>query len=77
LVTPSQVLTLSEKHHEERATDSAQLAKMAELERVMKSQFDKVAELEAAQADLKHERENLHAGYQRLSDKHKALNEKS
>jgi hypothetical protein len=77
LVTPSQVLTLSEKHHEERATDSAQLAKMAELEWVMKSQFDKVAELEAAEADLKRERENLLAGYQRLSDKHKALNEKS
>jgi predicted nuclease with TOPRIM domain len=77
LVTPSQVLTLSEKHHEERATDSAQLAKMAELEWVMKSQFDKVAELEVAQADLKRERENLLAGYQRLSDKHKALNEKS
>jgi hypothetical protein len=71
------VLTLSEKHHEERATDSAQLAKMAELEWVMKSQFDKVAELEAAEADLKRERENLLAGYQRLSDKHKALNEKS
>jgi hypothetical protein len=33
-------------------------------------------ELNAVQTDLKCERDNLHAGYQRLSEKHKVLNEK-
>jgi peptidoglycan hydrolase CwlO-like protein len=49
---------------------------MAELEVVLKSQIDKIGELEAAHVDLKRERDNMHTGYQRLLEKHKALNEK-
>jgi hypothetical protein len=71
------VLALSEKWCEERANESAQLAKMAELEGVIKSQADKITELEATHADLKREKDNLHAGYRRLSEKHRALNEEA
>jgi uncharacterized coiled-coil protein SlyX len=50
---------------------------MAELEGVIKSQADKITELEATHADLKREKDNLHAGYRRLSEKHRALNEEA
>jgi uncharacterized coiled-coil protein SlyX len=53
------------------------LAKMVELEGVMKSQSDKITELEAAHVDLKRERDNLHVGYRKILEKHKALNEKA
>jgi uncharacterized coiled-coil protein SlyX len=47
------------------------MAKLAELEVVMKSQADKITELEATCADLKHAKEKLTNGYQRLAKKHK------
>jgi uncharacterized coiled-coil protein SlyX len=53
------------------------LAKMVELEGVMKSQSDKITELEAAHVDLKRERDNLHVGYRKILEKHKAHNEKA
>jgi hypothetical protein len=67
----SQVLALSEKRHEKRSIELAQMAKLAELEVVMKSQADKITELEATCADLKHAKEKLTNGYQRLPKKHK------
>jgi prefoldin subunit 5 len=50
---------------------------MAELEEVMNLLADKIAELEAAQANLKRERDKMHVGYQRLSEKNRAVNDKA
>jgi hypothetical protein len=61
------------KQCEKRAAESVQVAKITELEVVMRSQADKIVELEAAYVDLKHEKDNVTVGYQRLSEKHKAL----
>jgi hypothetical protein len=64
---------LSEKKHEKRAAESAQMAKIAELEVVMRSHADKIIELEATCADLKREKDKVTDGYWSLSEKHKAL----
>jgi hypothetical protein len=51
-------------------------AKNAELESLVKSQAQKIIELEVACADLNHGKEGVTAGYWRLSEKHKTLIEK-
>jgi uncharacterized coiled-coil protein SlyX len=71
------VLALSGKQHEKRATELAQMAKIVELEVVMRSQADKIAELEATCANLKREKDKVTDGYRRLSEKHKALVERA
>jgi hypothetical protein len=48
-----------------------------ELEVVVRSQAEKIAELEVACADLKRENKSVAAGYWRLSEKHKAFIEKT
>jgi predicted nuclease with TOPRIM domain len=70
-------LALLGKQHEKRATESAQMAKIAELEVVMRSQTDKIVELEVAYTNLKREKDKVTDGYQRLSEKHKALAERA
>jgi hypothetical protein len=42
----------------------------------VKSQAQKIAELEATCTDLKHEKENVTASYRRLTEKHRMLAEK-
>jgi hypothetical protein len=49
----SQALALSEKQSEKRVADSAWVAKVAELEVVVRSQADKIAELKVTCTDLK------------------------
>jgi chromosome segregation ATPase len=48
-----------------------------ELKVVVHSQAEKIAQLEMACADLKREKESIAAGYQWLSEKHKAFIEKT
>jgi hypothetical protein len=47
-----------------------------ELEALVRSQAKKITELETAYADLKHEKENVTAGYRRQAAKHDAFVEK-
>jgi hypothetical protein len=63
----------AEKQRAKRATESAQIAKNAELEVLVRSQAKKITELETAYADLKHEKDNVTTGYQRLATKHNAF----
>jgi hypothetical protein len=70
-------LALSESQQEKRIAELARAAKSAELEVVARSQAEKIAELEVACTDLKHEKENITAGYRRLSEKHKVFIEKT
>jgi hypothetical protein len=67
----SQALALLEKQRK-----STQIAKNAELGVLLRSQDEKIAELETAYADLKHEKENVTMGYRRLAAKHDAFVEK-
>jgi hypothetical protein len=60
-----------------KAAESTQTARIMELEAVVNSQVEKIAELETAYTDLKREKEIVAAGYRRLSDKHMALTEKA
>jgi uncharacterized coiled-coil protein SlyX len=53
------------------------MAKIAELEVVTRSQAHKITELEATRADLKHEKDKVTDGYQRMSEKCKALAERA
>jgi hypothetical protein len=69
----SEALTLSEKQRAKRATESAQIAKNAELEVLVRLQAKKITELETAYADLKHEKDNVTTGYRRLATKHNAF----
>jgi uncharacterized protein YlxW (UPF0749 family) len=59
----SQALVLSEKQHAKRAAESAQVAKNAELEALVRSQAKKITDLETAYADLKCEKDNVTIGY--------------
>jgi uncharacterized coiled-coil protein SlyX len=56
-----------------KAADSLQAARNEELEVLVKSQADKIAELEAAYADLKSEKEKYNTWLSRLLDKHKTF----
>jgi uncharacterized coiled-coil protein SlyX len=69
------VLALSVKQCERRFIESAQVGKFAELEQVAQSQDNRITELEATYADLKHEKDNVTDGYRRLAEKHKSLTE--
>jgi phage shock protein A len=71
-----QTLVLSKDQHKRWTTESARVAKSAELEVLAKSQAEKIAQLEKACADLKQEKESVTAGYWRLSEKHKTFTEK-
>jgi hypothetical protein len=73
----SQALGLSGKQPENRATESVQMAKIAKLEVVMRSQADQIIELEAACPALKREKDKVTDVYLRLSEKHKALVERA
>jgi hypothetical protein len=66
LITLSQALALLVKRREARANELVQLGKIVELEGVVNSQADKIEELEAVHADLKCEKDNLHARYRKL-----------
>jgi hypothetical protein len=68
---------LSEDLQVRKVVKSAQTAKNAELEVVVNSQVEKIAELEMVYADLKCEKESITTGYQKLSDKHKTFTEKA
>jgi hypothetical protein len=72
----SQALALLEKQRIERVVESAQIAKNAKLEVLVRSQAEKIIEHETAYADLKREKENATAGYQRLAAKHDTFVEK-
>jgi hypothetical protein len=54
---------LSEDQRKRWVTESAQAAKSVELDVLLKSQFEKIAQLEKACANLKREKENVTAGY--------------
>jgi hypothetical protein len=69
-------LALSGKQCARRADELAQVVKNAELDVLVKSQAEKISELETAYADLKHEKDNVTTGYQRLAAKHDAFKEK-
>jgi hypothetical protein len=69
----SQALALSEKQRAEKTVESAQIAKNAELEVLVRPQAEKITELETVYANLKHEKENMTTGYRRLAAKHDAL----
>jgi uncharacterized coiled-coil protein SlyX len=71
------MLALLGKQRENRAVESAQMAMIVELEVVTRSQADKIAELEATCTNLKCEKDKVIDGYQRLSEKHKALAERA
>jgi hypothetical protein len=73
----SQVLALSEKQREKRAAELVQVAKIAEMEVVARSQADKITVLEATCTDLKHEKDKVTDGYWWLVEKHKLLGEKA
>jgi predicted nuclease with TOPRIM domain len=60
----------------ERAIETAEIAKNAELEVLVRSQAEKIIELEMAYANLKREKENVTTGYRRLAAKHDAFVEK-
>jgi uncharacterized coiled-coil protein SlyX len=60
-----------------RAVESAQAARFVELESLVMLQAQKIAELKAACADLKCEKESVMASYRRLSNKHITLVEKA
>jgi predicted nuclease with TOPRIM domain len=68
---------LSEDLRARKAAESAQTARNVELEAVVNSQAERIAELETVYADMKCEKESITAGYRRLSDKHKTLIEKA
>jgi DNA repair exonuclease SbcCD ATPase subunit len=70
-------LMLSEDQHKRWVTASARAAKSAELEVLVKSQAEKIAQLEKACADLKREKDSVTTGYQRLSEKHKMFTERA
>jgi hypothetical protein len=69
----SQALAPSKEQREKRADESAQAAKNAELEVLMKSHAESITKLETAYADLKHEKDNVTSGHRRLSAKHIAF----
>jgi uncharacterized coiled-coil protein SlyX len=72
-----QVFALLEMQHGKRATELAQVAKIAELEVVARSQADRIAELEATCGDLRLEKDRVTDGYQRMAEKNKSLAEKA
>jgi hypothetical protein len=72
----SQALALLEKQRAERAIESAQIAKNAELEVLVRPQAEKITELETAYTNLKCEKENVTTRYRRLVAKHGAFVEK-
>jgi hypothetical protein len=57
--------------------ESVHAARNAELESLVKSQAQKIAKLEVICVDLKREKEGVTTDYQRLSEKHKTLIEKT
>jgi hypothetical protein len=73
----SQTLALSENQREKRVADSAQVAKIAELKVVARSQAERITELEATRTDFKCEKDKLTDRYQRLVEKHKSFAEKA
>jgi hypothetical protein len=73
----SQALVLLEDQHKKWVTESAWAARSAELEVLVKSQAEKIAQLETTCGDLKREKENITAGYWRLSEKCKTFTEKA
>jgi hypothetical protein len=70
-------LTLSENLCTKKAPESEQTAKNAKLKLLVKSPAQKIADLEVVCVDLKHEKENVIADYQRLAEKHKTFTEKA
>jgi hypothetical protein len=73
----SQALALSEKQHVRRAAESVHVVKNVELEVLVKSQAERIIELETAYADLKREKDNVTTSYRRLVAKHDAFMEKA
>jgi uncharacterized coiled-coil protein SlyX len=71
----SQALALLEKQCEKRVTKSAQVAKITKLEVMVRSQADRIAELEGTCADFKREKDKVTNGYRSLVEKHKSLDE--
>jgi hypothetical protein len=53
-----------------------QVAKNAKLEVLVRSQAEKIIELETAYADLKRDKDNVTIGYRRLATKHDAFAKK-
>jgi hypothetical protein len=65
------------KQCERWVIESVQVAKIAELEQVARSQADRIMELEATCADFRREKDKVTDGYQRLAVKHKSLTERA
>jgi uncharacterized coiled-coil protein SlyX len=65
------------KQREKRVVESTQVAKIAELEQMARSQADRITELEATCIDFKHENDKVTDGYRRLAEKHKSLIERA
>jgi uncharacterized coiled-coil protein SlyX len=65
------------KQCERWVVESVQVAKIAELEQVARSQADRITELEATCADFRREKDKVTDGYQRLAVKHKSLTERA
>jgi uncharacterized coiled-coil protein SlyX len=65
------------KQHEKWVIESAQVAKIAELEQVAQSQADRIAELEVTYANFKRKRDKVTDDYWRLVEKHKSLTERA
>jgi hypothetical protein len=57
--------SLPENVQRKKVAESVQAARHVELEVLVKSQVEKIAELKVAYADLKREKENITAGYQK------------
>jgi uncharacterized protein YlxW (UPF0749 family) len=72
-----QTLMLSEDQCKKWVAESARTARNEELEALVKSQDEKITQLETTCADLKREKENITAGYRKLSEKHKTFTEKA
>jgi hypothetical protein len=72
-----QALALSEELRARKMDELVQTARNAELEALVTSQAEKIAELVTAYADLKREKDSINAGYRRVSDKHKTFIEKA
>jgi uncharacterized coiled-coil protein SlyX len=69
-------LALSKSLAARKAAKTVHANKIAELESETAAQAKRIAELEEAYASLKLEKENMIAGYRRLADKYKRLEEK-
>jgi hypothetical protein len=73
----SQALALSEKQRARRVAESVEVAKNVELEALVRSQAEKIAELKTPYADSKRDKDNVTTSHRRLTVKHDAFVERA